>query len=164
MKWLMRTAMGVAVVCFGLGALLTHHARNESRCFARLTGIDHIINCPGVISWYPDIVSNGVWTTKEAIHEWLAEDDLRCPTTGADYALTLTIGEHPYCPVHGHLIEKYGYRPHQPLGESLRPRRLAGPLLFLLGGLLAAGTGAVALAGRAKRRRHNPGVERTDSD
>ena len=147
MKWL----AGITVLCLVGGAVLRFAGQQERACFWNLLRFEHYLNCPGVVASYEDrgAVLNGVWVDKQALLNKCFAEALRCPVTGKDCVLTFTVGEHPYCPVHGRLIEKYGFRVHtDPLRAPGYPfaRRVASGLLFMLGILLAVTTGIVALA------------------
>lgn len=151
MKWL----GAAAVLCLAVGALMFFPGRQERACFRNLTTFDHALNCSCWVHLHEQegIVSNGVWTQKGPVLEGYSKERLRCPITGKDYVLTFTVGEHPYCPVHGRLIEKYDFRPHNQgrlYPPSVKVRLIAGFLSLLLGFLLAATTGLVALARRSR--------------
>ncbi len=149
MKWL-----GVAaVLCLAVGTVLWFPGRHERACYRNLTMPDHALNCPGRQEIFSGVISDGVWTDKESLLDLCWDEYLRCPITGAEYVLTFTVGEHPYCPVHGRLIEKYGYRPHDPPGTPpgiWSVKRIAGLLLLGLGIPLVVMTGLVALARRSR--------------
>jgi hypothetical protein len=150
MKWM----ASLTIVCFILAALFWFPGRGERECVLNLSYFDHLINCPGAIGIGQEagMVSNGVWN-----QEWILNmttgplnHTLRCPVSGAHYVLTFKIGEHPYCPTHGHLIEKYGVRHHQPWLHWTRFRVSAAGTLT---SLVAAGISASGLMVMSVMRR-----------
>ncbi len=153
MRWL----GGVPVLCIVVGAVLWFPAQREIACLRNLRSFDHSINCLHWVAYNEEdaTVSNGVWTDKKVVLETCSEGHLRCPITGKDYVLTFTVGEHPWCPVHGHLIEKYGSRPHDSawLRRCWTVRRTAGLLSLSLGILLAVTVGIVALVRLSRKQR-----------
>ena len=94
--------------------------------------------------------SNGVWNPK-AILDITPAQFFRCPVTGTNYVVRFQVGTHPFCPVHGRLIEKYGYRPHHP-PSSLVIRVVAMAACVLLGLGLGVAAGIVALLRKCRRR------------
>ena len=155
MKWL----GGAAVLCVAVGSLLFFPGRQERACFRNLIGFDHSLNCSAAVhrNEQMGIVSNGVCIDKERLLRTFSKGVLRCPITGKDYVLTFTVGEHPYCPVHGRLIEKYGYRQHgsSSLWTYWMVRDIAGLLAFLLG-IVLAGIAAFVRLSRTQGRMAQP--------
>jgi hypothetical protein len=109
MKWM---AILIAV-CLTM-ALVCLPGRQERKCLWRLTVLDHAINCPSWVrmSEQEGTCSNGVWNPG-TIRGVTPGKFFSCPITGTNYVVTFRVGTHPFCPVHGHLIEKYGVRHHE---------------------------------------------------
>ena len=120
---------------------------------------DHVINCPGLVAKETeagDIDADGNWVTNRWM-SMLREDHRQCPRSGKMYVLPAQrVGEHPYCPTHGHLIEESGYVPHtaNPNGEWLT---LLMRALFV--SAIAVPTSAVIVIAvrtrRRKKKNHN---------
>ena len=149
MRWL---AIGI-VACVIVGGLLWFPGRQERQCLQMLANLDHQINCPGwvAISEEDGTCSNGVWNPK-AIVGVTPPEFFRCPVTGTNYVVTFRVGTHPFCPVHGRLIEKYDYRPHQP-PRKLVARWVAMSACVLLGVAFAVAMGVVALVKKIRQTR-----------
>jgi len=110
-------------ICLITASLLWFPGRAEMQCVNNLSIFDHHINCSAHVSMAESegFVSNGVWN-QNYILNMTPEKYRHCPNTGTNYVLTFTVGEHPSCPIHGHLIEKYGIIPH---GPSLHHPRIS---------------------------------------
>jgi hypothetical protein len=145
MRWL-----GImVVVSLMTAACLWFPGRGERRCVNSLAVFDHHINCSGhvALGQSDGTVSNGVWDRKYIL-DLTPPTYLRCPLTGTNYMLSFKVGEHPYCPIHGHLIEKYGVRPHQTWLRAPAARAIGGPVFLLLALVGGATLLAVAVAKR----------------
>ncbi len=152
MRWLWR----IAGLCLALGALMWWSIGSEPSCFLKLACIEHLVNCPGLVvpATREGRIQNGIWVDRREILEFCDHDDLHCPATGAAYVLTFTVGEHPYCAVHGRLIEEYGFRArdHDPLSAPGYPQSmiLTSRLLVGLGILLTAAGSVIFLLRRLR--------------
>ena len=109
MKWL------VVLMLLSIGAtgFLWFQGREDRLCFHHLSFIDHSVNCEGHVGMMADdlLGPEKVWPKKYILDSIPAKYQ-RCPFTGDDYTLSFTVGEHPSCPTHGRLIEKYDHHPH----------------------------------------------------
>lgn len=154
MKWI----AGSTVLCFVMGACALFLSRSEWRCLLNLSVFDHNINCTGHVAMMTDegTVSNGVWSQKYILG-LTPPECLCCPITGTNYVLTFRVGQHPYCPVHGRLIEKYDVRPHQPNAyfRWQRTRDAAAAACGLVGiaGVLVMAVGFVVRKTRRRQAR-----------
>jgi hypothetical protein len=98
-------------------------------CMANLRGIDHSINCPSTVRnerTEGNIDPEGNWIT----NRWLApstDERMRCPSSGKPYVVPRSVGQHPYCLTHGHLVELSGFTPH-----SSNPRFVISIVLQML--------------------------------
>jgi hypothetical protein len=149
MKWMVS---GIAVLVITAG-ILALPGRTEWQCLQCLAVFDHHINCAGHVAMVGQdgIVSNKVWQRKYIL-DMTPEKYLRCPTTGTNYVLTFTVGEHPYCPIHGHLIEKYNVRPHHTSKIDI-VRGLVPFICIFIASLLAVIVGIVAIVRRIRMRK-----------
>jgi hypothetical protein len=149
MKWL----IVFCVLFLGIAAVLWFPGREERLCLHYLAVFDHHINCLHHLermgATRPD--ENGEWP-RSLILGMTPEKYLRCPVTGREYDLTFKVGEHPSCPVHGALIEKYGYLPHQPI-PGLRTRYIVTAISALLGAFLGLSAAANILIRKLRQRK-----------
>ena len=157
MKWI----AGVTVLCLAIAAVAWFPGRSEWQCALNLSVFDHAINCTGHVAMMTEDGNkgtNGVWK-QEYILGMTPQEYRRCPTAVTNYVLTFVVGQHPYCPVHGHLIEKYDLRPHGPnvrFGRQMLRENVAG-VCGVVGiiGVFVMGFGFI-VAGLRKRRDHPP--------
>jgi len=66
--------------------------------------------------------------------------------------MTFQVGNHPYCPVHGHLIEKYGIHPHQ-VSRTEIIRRLPYTACMFFAIILGVVAGILSIVNNCKKRK-----------
>jgi hypothetical protein len=127
MKWLTVIAAVFAVVV----TVLFFRGGEERECLHMLANCDHNLNCLPCAALAEEMnqCTNGV-ITQEFFLMMTPTNWLRCPVSGTNYILAFKVGEHPYCPVHGRLIEKYNVRPHHGSIKAIVPAALVFVSIF----------------------------------
>jgi len=150
-------ALAILLPILALVIIPPWHSRHT--CLHRLMVFDHAVNCPATVAMETEegnIDADGNWITNQWV-AMLRDRHRHCPKSGKKYMLpALRVGEHPYCPTHGHLIEESGYVSHKinPKGEWLIP--VMGALL--ISAIVVPVSALIMLAVQVRRRKknHNP--------